>query len=263
MLLYCSLLQPAAAPRRQRSSSTRLGAYRNSSSRLQQLVPHLTADAVVTEVLPEPPLALPSIPDSFVLEDDSSAVVAPASLDAYPYLLQHSPAAAWTASDDADIDQAAEALLPPGRLQQQQKQQKQRQQRQTLPHPVLTPLPEMLSAQQQQEPQEQQQYENVNSTAAVSSSSDSSSLRMQWRSLPIESLESDTTAATAAAAAAVQPAAAEAVAHPAEPTDSQAAGAGGFFGSRADMLQQLQQQQLQVHREHVMSRQRQQLYRCV
>lgn len=207
-------------------------------------MPDLTADAVVTEVLPGTPLALPSHPESEAPDGDSNPP-APTSLDAYPGVL-HSPAAVWTASDDADIDHAAQTLLPPGYLQQQQRR------RETLPHPVLTALPETVWAQQQQE---QQQSEDIDIAAAVSSSSS----RMQWRSLQEQSPAPDTAAAAAAAAA--QPAAAEPLAHPAESTDSPAAGVGGFFGSRADMLQQLQQQQLQVHREHVLSRQKQQLYR--
>lgn len=248
------------------------------NKRLQQLIPDLAADAAVADVLPQLPIPVDSpgseilsffkpkeaIFDAYsILKSNQGSDSKDEGASATPDVLSVTHHAAWSVSDDADIDNAYESLKPAAQQQQQQRQGTRQRKQQPLPQPVLTPLQDAFWAKQQQQQDAQHElvgHPPVTDSAAADSSSAGSRL-LQWRSASADTAGPEQADVPLGPAAAVPTSATPGVVLGDEHGEAADSPAGCFFSSRADMLQQLQQQQLQVQREHVLSRNKQQLYR--
>jgi hypothetical protein len=211
-----------------------------------------------------------------------------------------STSAGWTVSQDTDIDAADVAPYSWHQqkfiVQRQQEPNIRRQQQeeptQPLPQPVLTVLPWQQQQQQQHAGDAHDllqlldtedvaykangtggQLLSGSSTAGNSRSSSIGGSSLRWNAgrSPYPSVQLpqvETVAGSPAEPAVHQPVAAVlpaagAVAAAAGVDDNSDQLEGGFIGSRAEALQQLKQQQLQVQREHVLAKSKQQLYRWV
>jgi hypothetical protein len=204
------------------------------------LVPDLTAEAVAADVLPELHVQLAGqldVVDQFVDEEESTHFTSHIALQAYPCNSSSSvgaasTAAGWTVSEDTDIAAAAADVPPYSWHQQQFKQQHGRQQQQLLNR------------------EQQQGHLRWNAGRSAHPSVQEPQLTGGARS-PVVAAGHEPFGTPAPAAAAI------AAGLDCDPEQH----GGGFIISRAAALQQLKQQQLQVQREHVLARSKQQLYR--